>query len=137
MEIEICNKKTLESFPNLQEQLQIAVELSGLASNNLCIRILCGDFLQPYYELIIWKLDPRGMRIARIMARYRPPGIIELDIALGRWKPRLATIIRNLFHEIGHHKSYLEQAEMSEKVAEHFATLMMKHWRVFTKEEQM
>ena len=129
MEIEICSDKTLKSFPNLREELESAFALSGLIADELTIRILCGEFLDPYYDWVIWKLDPRGLRLGRCVARYRPPGIIEIDIALGRCKPRLQTVIRYLFHELGHHKSYIEQSGMSEKKAESFAGAMMKRWR--------
>lgn len=139
MEIEICSDKTLKSFPNLREELESAFVLSGLPAGfildgwgfqPLLIRILCGSMLQPLYERAIWKLDPRGLRFGRCVAHYRPPTLIEMDIALGRWKPRLETVIRYFFHELGHFKSLLEHPkENTEKGAEKFASEMMKYWR--------
>lgn len=68
--------------------------------------------------------------MGRCVAHYRPPGMIEIDVALGRCKPRLQTVIHYLFHELGHHKSFLEKPkEMTEKDAEAFARIMMKRWR--------
>lgn len=140
IEIEICSGKTLKSFPNLQEELESAFILSGLPAGYivdgwgfqpLLIRILCGSMLQPLYEWAIWKTDPRGMRFWRCVAHFRPLTLIEIDIALGSRKPRLETVIRYFFHELGHFKAYLEHSKefLNEKEAEKFASAMMKYWR--------
>jgi len=129
VEIEIVSDKTLRNFPDLVGELRRAVTLSGVPINGLTVRILAGELLQPEYDWIIWKLDPRGMRLGRCIGRYRPPGMIEIDVALGRWKPRLQTIVHYLFHELGHHKAFCEKQDIAEKDAECFSRQMLKRWR--------
>lgn len=129
MDIEIVSNKTLESFPDLVGELQNAIALSGVATEGLKVRILAGELLQPEYDWIMYHLDPRGLRLGRCIGRYKSSGVIEIDISLGRWKPRLQTIIHYLFHELGHHKAFCEKREITEKDAEYFSREMLKKWR--------
>lgn len=143
--MEININETLSSFPNLRQELERCVALSNLPTNGLFIRIGYSRLLETYYEWATWKLDPRGMRLPRIAAYYRPPNLIEMDIGIGRNKPRLRTVIRTLFHELGHYKAFWEWRslicdseecpeygnrgiDMTEKGADLFARIMMKEW---------
>lgn len=126
MNIEILAPKTLKCYPNLEEQLRKWVELTSVPVDGLLVRVLNGSLLEKEQAAIIWTFDPRDLTkgMPRIIGRYKPPSIIELDFTVDR--PRWGLLAYYFFHELGHHKDYLVKVKPTEESAETFAKAMMK-----------
>lgn len=126
MDIEILTPETLRCYPGLEQQLRKWAELTSIPVDGLLVRIFCGSLLDEYYDQLIWTFDPRDLTrgMPRIVGRYKPPGIIELDTTID--KPRWGLLAFYFFHELGHHKDYSAKVKLTEETADTFAKEMMK-----------
>lgn len=125
MDIEILAPETLRCYSGLEEQLRKWAELSSISVNGLLVRVLNGSLLEKEWDALIWTFDPRDLtKRMEVIGRYRPPGIIELDVTID--KPRWGLLAFYFFHELGHYKDYSAKVELTEESADIFAKQMMK-----------
>lgn len=125
MDIEILSPKTLKCYPCLEEQIGKWAELSSIPVNGLLVRVLNGSLLEKEWDALLRTFDPRDLTKGMpVIGHYKPPSLIELDVIID--KPRWGLLAFYFFHELGHHKDYLQGIEITEKSADAFATQMVR-----------